>query len=90
MLIIDAHMHLWRKQAGMVDGKPVTALKGGLSDFGGSLRQMMPPYMLDGVNSVEMFIANMNFAQVSAAVVTQESIDGNQNACLLEAKQKVS
>lgn len=87
MLMIDAHMHLWSKQAGLVDGRPVTALKGGLSDFGGALRQMMPPYMIDGVNSAEIFLANMDFAQVSAAVVTQESIDGNQNDYLLHAKK---
>lgn len=87
MLIIDAHVHLWQTQKGMVEGRPVTALRDGLSDFGGHMRQMMPPYMVDGVNSAEMLIANMNFAQVSAAVVTQESIDGSQNAYLLHAKQ---
>ena len=46
-MIIDAHLHLWEKQAGRVNGKPVFALSGGKSDFGGAIRQMMPPYMLD-------------------------------------------
>ena len=40
---------------------------------------MLPPFMTDGVNSAEVFLSNMDYAQVSAAVVTQEFIDGFQN-----------
>lgn len=87
-MIIDAHAHLWKKQQGIVNGKPVYDIGGGKSDFGGEIRQMMPPYMTDGENSVERFIANMDYAGVSGAVITQEYIDGNQNAYLLEAKGK--
>lgn len=87
-MIIDAHLHLWNPQHGMVNGKPVKALKGGLSDFGGELRQMMPPYMMDGKNTVEMLMANMDYARVSGCVVTQEYIDGNQDNYLLECKNK--
>ncbi len=87
-MIIDAHLHLWNKQHGMVNGKPVYDIGGGQSDFGGVIRQMMPPYMNDGVNSVERLIANMDFAQVNGAVVTQEYIDGNQDEYLLECKKK--
>ena len=87
-MIIDAHLHLWDKQNGRVDEKPVIALTNGRSDFGGEIRQMMPPYMLDGRNTVEMLIANMNYARVSGCVVTQEYIDGNQDRYLLECKKK--
>lgn len=87
-MIIDAHLHLWDKQNGRVDEKPVIALTNGQSDFGGEIRQMMPPYMLDGRNTVEMLIANMNYARVSGCVVTQEYIDGNQDRYLLECKKK--
>lgn len=87
-MIIDAHLHLWKKQSGCVNGKPVFALSGGKSDFGGAIRQMMPPYMLDGSNTVEMLIANMDYARVSGCVVTQEYIDGNQDAYLLECRKK--
>ena len=80
--MIDAHLHLWEKQAGRVNGLPVYDLGGGLSQFGAEVRQMLPPYMTDGVNSAERLIANMNFAQVAGAVVTQEYIDGNQDAYL--------
>lgn len=86
MIIIDAHAHLWNKQAGIVGGKPVYDIGGGKSDFGGEIRQMMPAYMTDGVNSAERFLANMDYARVSAAVITQEYIDGNQDGYLLESK----
>ena len=77
--MIDAHLHLWEKQQGRVNGLPVYDLGGGRSQFGDVVRQMMPAYMTDGVNSAERLLANMDFAQVAGAVVTQEYIDGNQD-----------
>ena len=85
-MIIDAHAHLWKKQNGIVNGKPVYDIGGGRSDFGGEIKQMMPPYMTDGENSVERFLANMDYAGVSGAVITQEYIDGNQDEYLLSCK----
>ena len=49
---------------------------------------MLPPFMIDGVNSAEVFLSNMNYAQVGAAVVVQEFIDGIQNDYLMEVAQK--
>lgn len=85
--MIDAHLHLWNEQNGRVNGLPVYALGGGRSMFGGEIRQMMPAYMTDGVNSVERLLANMDFAQVAGAVVTQEYIDGNQDAYLCQVRR---
>ncbi len=85
-MIIDAHAHLWQKQNGIVDGKPVYDIGGGKSVFGNEIRQMMPPYMTDGANTAERFLANMDYAGVSGAVITQEYIDGNQDSYLLECK----
>lgn len=85
-MIIDAHAHLWKKQNGIVNGKPVFDIGGGKSDFGGEIKQMMPPYMTDGENSVGRFLANMDYAGVSGAVITQEYIDGNQDEYLLQCK----
>lgn len=86
--IIDAHAHLWLKQDAVVDGKEIRTLTGGKSIFLGEVRQMMPPYMVDGANTAEIFLANMDYAQVSGAVITQEYIDGNQNDYLLEVAAK--
>ncbi len=87
-ITIDAHTHLWVKQEGRVAGRPVNALYNGKCDFGGEIRQMMPPYIDDNRNTVERLIANMDYAQVNGAVVTQEYIDGNQDLYLLLSKDK--
>ncbi|MBO4338465.1 MAG: amidohydrolase [Clostridiales bacterium] len=88
MIIIDAHTHLWKTQNGVHNSTPVRGLKNGRSLFAGETRQMMPPYMLDGENNVEMLISNMDYACVSGAVITQEVMDGNQDEYLLESKNK--
>lgn len=87
-MIIDAHTHLWKKQNGRVDGRPVIALQNGQSNFGGEIRQMMPPYMINCENTADMLISNMDYAGVNGAVVTQEEIDGNQDGYLLKAKEE--
>lgn len=68
-IIIDAHSHLWLKQDTVVEGLPIRTLENGRSLFMGEVRQMLPPFMTDGVNSAEVFLSNMDYAQVSAAVV---------------------
>ncbi len=85
--MIDAHVHLWEKQQGRVNGLPVYSLGGGRSQFGAVVRQMLPPDMTDGVNSAERLLSNMDFAQVAGAVVTQEYIDGSQDAYLRRVRQ---
>lgn len=86
--IIDAHAHLWLKQDTVVEGKPIRTIENGKSLFMGEVRQMLPPFMIDGVNSAEVFLSNMDYAQVSAAVVTQEYIDGLQNDYLWTVQQR--
>lgn len=85
---IDAHAHLWLRQDTEVDGWPIRTLDNGRSQFMGEIRQMVPPFMTDGVNSAEVFLSNMDYAQVSAAVITQEYIDGIQNDYLAEVSSR--
>ena len=88
MLIIDAHSHLWLRQEAVVNGKEIYPLPNGRSMFMGTEVQMLPPFLIDGVNSAEVFLSNMDYAQVSAAVVTQEFIDGFQNDYLEEVMNR--
>lgn len=88
MTIIDAHSHLWLYQDTEIEGLKIQTIENGQSLFMGEVRQMLPPFMIDGRNSAEVFLANMNYAQVGAAVVTQEYIDGIQNEYLLEVLKK--
>ena len=71
-----------------MNGLPIRTLTNGRSEFMGEIRQMVPPFMIDGKNSAEVFLSNMDYAQVSAAVVTQEFIDGNQNEYLWDVVQR--
>ncbi len=88
ILLIDAHAHLWLSQDAEVNGRQIKTLTNGRSLFMGEVRQMLPPYMTDGRNSAEIFLSNMDYAQVAASVITQEYIDGNQNDYLLEVQQR--
>ncbi|MBQ1702405.1 MAG: amidohydrolase, partial [Prevotella sp.] len=88
MTIIDAHSHLWLKQDTSWNGKEIRSLKNGRSIFLGEEVQMIPPFIIDSVNSAEVFLSNMDYAQVTAAVVVQELIDGNQNDYLIDVAQR--
>ena len=87
--IIDAHSHLWLTQDTVVDGQRICQLEPNRSRslFFGEERQMLPPFMTDGQNTAERFLSNMDYAQVAAAVVTQEFIDGLQNDYLAEVSR---
>lgn len=84
--IIDAHSHLWLRQDTSWNGMPVRTLTNGRSFFLTEEVQMVPPFMIDGINSAEVFLSNMNYAQVGGAVVVQEFIDGIQNDYLAKVK----
>ena len=88
--IIDAHSHLWLRQDTVVNGMPIHTLSpnGSRSEFLGEVRQMLPPFMIDGRNTAEVFLSNMDYAQVSAAVVVQEFIDGFQNDYLQDVASR--
>ncbi|MCR5680305.1 MAG: amidohydrolase [Prevotella sp.] len=86
--IIDAHSHLWYTQDTSWDGKTIRTTKNGRSLFLGEEVQMLPPFMIDGHNTAEVFLANMDYAQVGAAVVVQEFIDGLQNDYLKTVKER--
>ena len=86
--IIDAHSHLWLRQDTTWNGLPIRTTKNGRSLFLGEEVQMLPPFMTDGQNTAEVFLSNMDYAQVAAAVVVQEFIDGLQNDYLFEVGRK--
>ena len=88
LVIIDAHSHLWLRQDTTWNGKVIRSQKNGRSIFLDEEVQMIPPFIIDGKNSAEVFLSNMDYAQVAAAVVVQEFIDGIQNDYLAEVKSR--
>ncbi len=87
LTIIDAHSHLWLRQDTSWNSMPIKTLKNGRSFFLEEEVQMLPPFMIDGKNSAEVFLSNMDYARVGAAVVVQEFIDGIQNDYLEEVQK---
>ena len=89
-MIIDSHAHLWLRQDTQVDGHPIKTLEpnGSRSEFFGQEVQMLPPFLVDGRNTAEVFLSNMDYAQVGGAVIVQEIIDGLQNDYLLEVQRR--
>jgi predicted TIM-barrel fold metal-dependent hydrolase len=81
---------LWLNVDTVVNGSAIHPLEPNRSRslFFGEERQMLPPYMTDGQNTAERFLSNMDYAQVSAAVITQEFIDGLQNSYLMQVQQR--
>ena len=49
MNIIDAHSHLWLRQDTTWNGLRISPMPNGRSMFLGEERQMLPPFMIDGV-----------------------------------------
>ena len=90
MIIIDAHAHLWLRQNTTWNGLAIRTNEGNgsRSQFLGEERQMLPPFMIDGKNTAEVFLSNMDYAQVGAAVVVQEFIDGLQNDYLADVQHR--
>jgi len=88
LICIDAHSHLWYRQDTSWNGKRIYPLPNGRAMFLGEERQMLPPFMIDGHNTAEVFLSNMDYAQVAAAVVVQEFIDGLQNDYLKTVAQQ--
>ena len=87
-LIIDAHSHLWLQQDTTWNGKVIRSMRNGRSIFLDEEVQMLPPFIIDGRNTAEVFLSNMDYAQVGGAVVVQEFIDGLQNDYLADVMHR--
>lgn len=84
-MIVDAHLHLWKKIEGRVAGStPVVSLGRGMIRVGDDPMLGMPPVHLDGSAPAEWVLAEFDAAGVDAGVVVQEYLDGPQNEYLLE------
>ena len=88
-MIIDAHMHIWDKVHGLVQGKiPVKPLKNGMVTIGKSPMLGMPASLLDCGARAEFVLAEFDAAGVDTGVVVQEYLDGEQNNYMLKVAKK--
>ena len=72
-LVIDSHSHLWLRQDTTVDGKRILSLKNGRSIFMDEEVQMLPPFMIDGQNTAEVFLSNMNYPKFNKQISSLKS-----------------
>ena len=83
-MIIDAHMHIWDRIHGLVNGElPVRSLGSGMISIGEEKMLGMPATFNDCQALAEYVIGEFDASGVPAGVVVQEYLDGPQNDYLL-------
>jgi predicted TIM-barrel fold metal-dependent hydrolase len=88
-MIIDAHMHIWDKVNGLVQGSiPVKPHGKGMITIGKTPMLGMPATLLDCGARAEYVLAEFDAAGVDAGVVVQEYLDGEQNDYMLKTAKK--
>jgi len=83
-MIIDAHMHIWNRVYGAINGEsPVRPLSSGMISIGEKKVLGMPAVLSDCKALAEHVIGEFDACGVEAGVVVQEYMDGPQNDYLL-------
>lgn len=86
--IIDARAHLLLPQKAEISGQQMQTLRDGDSPFGEETCRTMSSVADDGKNAAEILFADMDYAGVSAAIITQEHRHGLQNAYLCDVQNR--
>lgn len=91
-MIVDAHLHIWKRVHGLIGGGkvPVRSLGNGMIRMGGERVLGMPACHLDGSAPAEWAVATFDAAGVDVGVVVQEFLDGEQNQYLCAVRKKFS
>lgn len=88
-MIVDAHLHIWKKIHGQVNGQiPVVPLGKGMIRIGKNKVLGLPPYHLDGSNPAEWVLATFDAFGVDVGIIVQEYLDGEQNDYLLRVARR--
>lgn len=85
MEVVDAHVHLFRRFAGIMSGVPIVSADYGRVKVGNSLQQFLPPSFERSDSSLETFMAHMDWADISKAVLVPNVIYGYHNDYAAEA-----
>ena len=88
MLVVDAHVHIFEKWAGINNGAPNTSYGYGRIKNGNQILQVMPPAFERSDCTLENLIANMDCHQIDKAVVFSNGGYGYCNDYILESVKK--
>lgn len=78
-MIIDAHIHLWKRLHGNDSGIERRPLGWGKAREGECVYYATPPAFEDSLSTYERSLAHMDWLGVDRAVVLQEFMDGKQD-----------
>jgi predicted TIM-barrel fold metal-dependent hydrolase len=84
MKIIDSHVHLFERFAGMAEGQPIVSDAYGRVRVGNTVSQFLPPSFEHSRSSVETYRAFMDWIGIEKAVVLQNVLYGYHNSYLAE------
>lgn len=79
-MIVDCHMHLWKKAT----GKNLIQRDYGRFESKERMRQLLPVSFIDSSSTAEMALAHMDWLGIDRGVVVQEWMDGRQDGYLAE------
>ena len=78
-MLVDVHSHIFPAVHGQVGAGPTRGLGYGRIAIGEQSRQLMPPLNAQTIHTVEMLLANLDWAGVDKAVLLQGSYYGECN-----------
>lgn len=89
-MLIDAHAHVFTRIQGQVRAGPTRSMRYGRVAIGAEQVQALPPVCDQTAHTVEMLLANLNWAGVDQAVLLQGPYYGECNAYVAKAVRKFS
>jgi predicted TIM-barrel fold metal-dependent hydrolase len=90
MQIVDAHVHIFERFAGITDDKPITSYEYGKVKIGDEIVQVLPPSYEKSNSTVETLICYMDWCGIEKAVLIPNILYGYHNEYFLTAVKKYS
>jgi len=85
MIIVDAHVHIFEKIAGIFRGAPIQSANYGKVKIGNKIEQFLPPSFENSNSTVEILINYMNWCKVDKALLVPNIAYGYHNEYVYEA-----
>lgn len=87
-MVIDIHMHIYKKIAGITNGKPMASDAFGRVKIGNKTMQLLPPSFEDSTSRIETLIAYMDWCKIDKALLMPNPFYGYHNDYILESADK--
>lgn len=88
MMIIDSHVHIFKKISGVFEGAPLTSMEYGKAKKGNQQFQLLPPSFEACNSTIETLINHLDWCGVDKAVLMPNVFYGYHNEYVHEATEK--